>query len=286
MLATSETKVKNYTGSRIFVPMIVYPNAKINLGLRVLSKRSDGYHELQTVMLPIPLVDILEISQADRFEVYSSGLPIPQDGTPGLVEKAYKLMQKKHDIGPVRFHLRKQIPIGAGLGGGSSDAAFTLKLLNQWFNIGLGVQDLEQMAAQLGSDCAFFVKNVPAFCSGRGEVLEPLEFDGKEIYLALYNPGIHVSTSMAYSLVEPKETPLLSRDLGNQKLWQENYPNDFELPMGERFPEIQQAIETLKNLGAFYAAMSGSGSSYYGFFEGVNDTLPKAGLMYFGKIQP
>lgn len=138
--------------------MIVYPNAKINLGLRVLGKRSDGYHDIQSIMLPIPLFDILEITASEVFDYHATGLPLPQDGSVGLVEKAYQILQQAYGIGPVRIHLRKQIPIGAGLGGGSSDAAFTLKALNEWYSLQLATHELQAFAAQLGSDCPFLLR--------------------------------------------------------------------------------------------------------------------------------
>ncbi|MFM7664098.1 MAG: 4-(cytidine 5'-diphospho)-2-C-methyl-D-erythritol kinase [Bacteroidota bacterium] len=264
--------------------MIVYPNAKINLGLRVLRKRSDGYHDIQSIMLPIPLYDILEITASEVFEYHATGLSIPQDGSAGLVEKAYQLLQQAYGIGPVRIHLRKQIPIGAGLGGGSSDAAFTLKALNEWFSLQLTTKDLHALASQLGSDCPFFIENVPAFSAGRGERLNPISIDLKDLYLALYNPGIHVSTAKAYGAVRPYPTPELSQEIGTCDTWQEKYINDFEMPIGEVHPKIADGISELKRQGAIYAAMSGSGSSYFGLFSIKPKNLISNHQVYLGPL--
>lgn len=262
--------------------MIVYPNAKINLGLRVLRKRSDGYHDIQSIMLPIPLYDILEITASEVFDYHATGLVIPQDGTVSLVEKAYQLLQQAYGIGPVRIHLRKQIPIGAGLGGGSSDAAFTLKALNEWYSLQLATHELQAFAAQLGSDCPFFIENTPAFSEGRGEVLSPISLNLNSMHVALYNPGIHVSTALAYGVVQPSATPELSRDASNPSTWQDQYINDFEIPIGKLHPEIAKGIVELKQHGAFYAAMSGSGSSYFGLFLNKPLNLNEKHLIYLG----
>ena len=264
--------------------MIVYPNAKINLGLRVLRKRSDGYHDIQSIMLPIPLYDILEITASEVFEYHATGLSIPQYGAAGLVEKAYQLLQQAYGIGPVRIHLRKQMPIGAGLGGGSSDAAFTLKALNEWFSLNLTTKELQALASQLGSDCPFFIENVPAFSAGRGERLNPISIDLIDLYIGLYNPGIHVSTAKAYGAVRPYLTPELSQETGACDTWQEKYINDFEMPIGEVHPEIAEGISELKRQGALYAAMSGSGSSYFGLFSKRPDRLNEKHLILVSSL--
>jgi len=264
--------------------MIVYPNAKINLGLRVLRKRSDGFHDIQSIMLPIPLFDILEITASEVFEYHATGLSIPQGGASALVEKAYQLLQKAYGIGPVRIHLRKQIPIGAGLGGGSSDAAFTLKALNEWFSLQLTTRELQELASQLGSDCPFFIENVSAFSEGRGEVLSRISLDLNNLHVAVYNPGIHVSTAKAYGAVSPYPTPELSQETGTCDTWQKKYINDFEIPIGELHPEIADGISELKRQGAMYAAMSGSGSSYFGLFSKRPDSLNEKHLILLGSL--
>jgi 4-diphosphocytidyl-2-C-methyl-D-erythritol kinase len=264
--------------------MILFPNAKINLGLRVLRKREDGYHDLDTLMLPIPLYDILEFSPADEVQFVQSGAAIPEDGKKTSTELAYHILKDAFGIGPVRIHLRKQIPIGAGLGGGSSDAAFALKGLNEWFSLNLSIPQLEQFALELGSDCPFFIQNTPAHAQGRGEILRPIDWDVRPYYLVLYNPGIHVSTAMAYGAVTPKYRDDFCRFPKETHLWQAHYVNDFEEPVGRMFPEIQRGIEMLKANGAIYAGMSGSGSSYFGIFEEKNNRIPEEGLIYSGRL--
>ena len=264
--------------------MIVYPNAKINLGLRILRKREDGFHDIESIMIPVPLYDIIELSVSEAFSYRQTGIEIPSDGSLGLVERAYELMKNKYGIGPVAIHLRKQIPIGAGLGGGSSDAAFTLKALNEWFSLQLTTKELQVLASQLGSDCPFFIENDPAFSAGRGERLNPISIDLKDLYIALYNPGIHVSTAEAYGAVRPYPTPELSQETGACDTWQEKYINDFEMPIGEVHPEIAEGISELKRQGALYAAMSGSGSSYFGLFSKRPDRLNEKHLILEGSL--
>jgi len=268
--------------------MIVFPNAKINLGLKILGKRNDGFHALETLMIPIPLYDVLEVTDHPYFEYDASGVSLPSNEGPSLCEKAYALLKRSHHIGPVRIHLRKQIPIGAGLGGGSSDAAFTLLALNQLFDLGCSKAELETYAATLGSDCPFFIRNEPALASGRGEVLEGIALDLKGVFLALYNPEIHMSTSDAYASLDSstfgKRLPL--DRLTEKKYWQEDLVNDFELPAVTKHLAIKEGIKALKEAGAFYAALSGSGSSFYGLFLDPNSLLklPDKHLIYKGVI--
>jgi 4-diphosphocytidyl-2-C-methyl-D-erythritol kinase len=250
--------------------MILYPNAKINLGLNILEKRNDGYHNIETVMIPIPVFDVLELTESNDFEMIYSGIPLPMDGKPGLCEMAYQSFCRKHPIPPVRIHLRKQIPIGAGLGGGSSDAAFTLLGLNEMFEVGLSKQDLMDMAAEIGSDCAFFIQNQPCLATGRGEILHPISLDLDNLYIVLIHPDLHISTKEAYAKVVP-EVPkyaLGKRIHFPQQDWQACLPNDFEPGLALQYPEIADGISRLKEAGAFYAALSGSGSSYFGLFTG------------------
>lgn len=247
--------------------MILYPNAKINLGLRVLNKREDGFHDIETIMIPIPVYDILEFTESHSLEWVSSGLPIPNEGK-SLVLKAYELLNSKFKMGPLRIHLRKQIPIGAGLGGGSSDAAFTLLGLNEWFHLGITKDELRTLASELGSDCAFFIENTPALATGRGEKLASLNMDLSRFHVVLCNPGIHISTAIAYSSIVPNPVSMnVSKDiLEKETVWHKHFLNDFERIMSEKHPLIGAGIMQLKQNGAFYAAMSGSGSSYFGLF--------------------
>ncbi len=200
----------------------------------------------------------------------------------GLVESAYELMKNKYGIGPVAIHLRKQIPIGAGLGGGSADAAFTLKGLNAWFDLGLSPETLAHLAAELGSDCPFFIANQPALATGRGEQLHPMNVNLSGLYIAIYNPGIHVSTAMAYGSIIPNPTNSIDHKIKSLPEWQGYYVNDFEKPVALAHPEISMGIQYLIQEGAIYAAMSGSGSSYLGVFENPPINLGTKGLLYVG----
>ncbi len=250
--------------------MISFPNAKINLGLHITSKRKDGYHEIETCMVPIPLLDALEmIIDPKKTSFNSTGIPIPGGEQENLILKAYQLLKKDFPNLPhLNIHLHKNIPIGAGLGGGSSDAAFALKLMNHLFDLILDDFFLEEYAAELGSDCAFFIENTPKIASGRGEVLEPVELDLTGVHLILVNPGIHIGTKEAYSGVTPK-TPkvILSEVLADRRRWKEELVNDFEKSIFPNHPEIADIKAKLYDSGAFYAAMSGSGSSVFGLFE-------------------
>jgi 4-diphosphocytidyl-2-C-methyl-D-erythritol kinase len=262
--------------------MILFPNAKINLGLRILRKREDGFHDIESIMIPVPLYDIIELSASEAFSYRQTGIDIPSDGRLGLVESAYRLMKNRYGIGPVAIHLRKQIPIGAGLGGGSADAAFTLKGLNDWFDLRLSTETLEQLAAELGSDCPFFIANQPALATGRGEHLHPMNVDLSGLYIAIYNPGIHVSTASAYGSIIPNPANSIGHQIKALQEWQAYYVNDFEKPVTTAHPEISQGIQYLIQEGAIYAAMSGSGSSYLGIFENPPINLTAKGLLYVG----
>ncbi|MEY5132761.1 MAG: hypothetical protein RLZZ198_765 [Bacteroidota bacterium] len=264
--------------------MILYPNAKINLGLRILRKREDGFHDIESIMIPVPIYDIIEISASVDFSYIQSGIDIPSNGSLGLVERAYMLMKDRYGIGPVAIHLRKQIPIGAGLGGGSADAAFTIKGLNEWFDLGLSTETLEHLAAELGSDCPFFIANQPALAKGRGEELHPMNVNLSGLYIAIYNPGIHVSTASAYGSIVPNPMHSIDYQIKALHEWQAYYVNDFEKPVALAHPEISEGIEYLTEKGAFYAAMSGSGSSYLGIFENLPSNLTTNGLLYVGPV--
>ena len=249
--------------------MIFFPPAKINLGLKVLYKRADGYHELETCMLPVPMYDILEILPAKEFSFHQTGLTFEGANTDNLCIRAYDLLANDHTLPPVYMHLRKIIPMGAGLGGGSSDAAWVLKGLNSLFDLGLSDNELENYAAQLGSDCPFFIADVPQMAGGRGEILRPAEINLSGYYLKLVNPGLHVSTAEAYAGVHFSEAyPTLESLLTQSiKSWRGNVVNDFERSVFERYPEIEQIKEQMYAEGAVFALMSGSGSTVYGLYE-------------------
>ena len=249
--------------------MITFPNAKINLGLNIVRKREDGYHDIESCFYPIPWHDSLEILEAASFSFRSYGLEIPGDASSNLCVKAYQLLMEEFDLPPVAIHLLKQIPMGAGMGGGSVDGAFTLLQLNQLFELGLGTQKLENYALQLGSDCPFFIRNSPCIATGRGEQLVEINLNLGGYYLALYNPGIHISTREAYAGVSPE---LPSRSIGDilkrpLNEWKEALINDFENAIFPNHPSIEALKNYMYAAGALYASMTGSGSTVYGIFQ-------------------
>lgn len=268
--------------------MILYPPAKINLGLNILRKRNDGYHDIDTCMVEIPFTDILEVTKADSFEFLQTGIKISGGGS-NLCEKAYQLLQNEFQIGPVRIHLRKQIPVGAGLGGGSADATFTLLALNELFHLQLSTDKLKQFASELGSDCPFFVDGLPQIAQGRGEILSSVELDLSNVFLVLLNPGIHVGTKEAYEGVSVSEdVPCVEETVQKpMNQWKEFLKNDFETSVFQRYPEIQTLKESLYQSGAIYASMSGSGSSVFGLFtnEVAAMNFNSTHLIYKGRFK-
>lgn len=261
---------------RIFVStMICFPNAKINLGLNIVEKRSDGFHTIQSVFYPVPLCDALEVIEntetgAPRFSMSTSGIPIPGDTNDNLCYYAYHLIAKDYPLPNVKVHLHKHIPIGAGLGGGSADAAFFIRLLNDKFGLGLAWGEMHHYAKQLGSDCSFFVSNKPAFVEGKGDEYESVNLELKGHHILLIYPNIHINTAKAYSGVKPKaairslEADILSLPIEE---WKNHIHNDFEDSIFPQFPELKSIKQQLYAQGAVYAAMSGSGSTVYGIFK-------------------
>jgi 4-diphosphocytidyl-2-C-methyl-D-erythritol kinase len=251
--------------------MIVFPNCKINIGLYVTSKRADGFHSLESLFFPVPWHDVLEVvhQQEEGIAWSTSGLIIPGDPHEYLCVKAYHLMQQRHGITGVCAHLHKILPMGAGLGGGSSDAAFMLKALNSLFELHLSETILESYAAELGSDCPFFVRNQAAFVTGRGELLQPspLSLTGK--YIVLLHPELHISTRQAFQRLTPRPAPFCLQDLTALPFseWQKSVSNDFEPAVFSDHPQVAALKTTLLAHGAFYASMSGSGSAVYGLFH-------------------
>jgi 4-diphosphocytidyl-2-C-methyl-D-erythritol kinase len=252
--------------------MIAYPNAKINLGLNILRKRPDGFHDIETVFYPIALFDVLEIILAEdgQFSFISAGEEIPGDHQQNLCIKAFELLQSRgYPVAPVRIMLEKRIPVGSGLGGGSSDGAFTLKMLNELFTLGLGLNQLAELAAGLGSDCPFFLHNAPMLASGRGEILSPVAVSLSGSRIAVVIPPVRVSTATAYSKVTPRAPVLAVREVPGKPVteWKGALVNDFEDTVFSEFPRIGEAKEQLYELGAVYASLSGSGSAVYGIFR-------------------
>lgn len=258
--------------------MIVFPNCKINLGLHIISRRDDGFHNLKTLFYPISLRDSLEIVPVlGRNDIFSSsGMEIPRSNHKNLCEQALDLVREAFRFPRVHIHLHKNIPIGAGLGGGSSDAVFTLLLLNQLFNLGIPAETMHMMAEKLGSDCPFFLENKPCLARGRGEILESFTIQLKGYYLVLAMPDIHVSTREAFSGIIPKEPSIdLAKWLKTPPSnWKKKILNDFEQSVFNKHPRIGEIKNIFYDYDAVYASMSGSGASVYGIFSHKpDDTL-------------
>ncbi|MDR1337036.1 MAG: 4-(cytidine 5'-diphospho)-2-C-methyl-D-erythritol kinase [Tannerella sp.] len=249
--------------------MLCFPNAKINIGLHVLRRRDDGYHEIETVFYPVPLRDALEAVPAEAFAFHACGLPLNVAAKDNLVWKALKLLEQRYAIPPLEIYLRKCIPDGAGLGGGSADAAFMLKLLNDCVALRLSDTELETLVAMLGADCPFFIRNRPLLASGTGNVFEPVDLSLKGYTLRIVKPDVSVSTKEAYSWIKPSVPQVSLKDAVSQPVseWKHLLTNDFEAGVCRRRPVIGQIREQLYAGGAVYAAMSGSGSSVYGLFD-------------------
>lgn len=253
--------------------MIAFPNCKINIGLRVTENRSDGFHNIESVLFPIPWSDALEIIPAENttgeLEFKTSGIRVFGAKDSNLCSKAYQLLAADFQLPAVKMHLHKIIPIGAGLGGGSSDSAHTLILLNKIFQLHLSDEKLESYAAKLGSDCPFFIRNRPVFTFGKGDEFENITLKLKDYFLVLIKPRMHINTAEAYSWINPQKQETSLKELIKLpvKQWKEAIENDFEKPVFERHPSIRNIKSRLYKLGAIYASMSGSGSTVYGIFE-------------------
>jgi 4-diphosphocytidyl-2-C-methyl-D-erythritol kinase len=251
--------------------MLSFPNAKINLGLAVIAKRPDGYHAIETVFYPIRLYDALEIVPVrdEKTTFIQTGFAVGGDPQDNLVMKAYRLLKAQYNLPEIAIYLRKNIPFGAGLGGGSADAAFMLKLLNDFFTLDLSVRELEKYAGQIGADCPFFIQNQPVFAEETGNVFTPVNISLKGYYLVLVKPDIHVSTQEAYARVKPQPRKESILDIIHYPLvrWKEKLVNDFEWGVFAQYPETGEIKKRLYDAGAIYASLSGSGSSIFGIFE-------------------
>lgn len=268
--------------------MVSFPNCKINLGLHILGKREDGFHNLQTVFYPLAFKDVLEVipSKNTAIEFTVTGLAVDGNAADNLCVKAYHLIKKDFPQLPaVKIHLHKAIPLGAGLGGGSADAAFMLRLLNEKFKLNISTDQLINYALQLGSDCPFFILNKPCFATGRGEVLETISVDLSAYTFVLINPGIHINTGWAFSKITPALPVQSLKAIIQQPIntWKEELKNDFESAVFTAHPDIKAIKETLYAHGAIYAAMSGSGSTVYGIFNKPADIPRFEKLNYFIK---
>ena len=261
--------------------MITFPNAKINIGLNIVEKRTDGYHNLETIFYPINLQDALEVKpltdSEDAYDLHVMGNAIEGPAESNLVVKAYELLAKDFDIPAVDIHLFKHIPTQAGLGGGSADCAFMIKLLNEKFKLGLDLDQMEAYAAKLGADCAFFVRNEPVFATGIGNIFEPIRVSLSGHYIVLVKPDIAVPTRDAFALVKPRRPEVSLKELIQQPLatWKDTIKNDFEESVFAKYPEIAAIKDELYDLGAVYASMSGSGSAVYGIFDHFIEDIDK-----------
>ena len=249
--------------------MITFPNAKINIGLNITEKRADGYHNLETIFYPVELCDALEFVVDEETKFACSGLEIEGNPDNNLIIKAYKLLQEEFDLPHLNIHLHKTIPMGAGLGGGSSDAAFMLKMLNEEFKLNLTSEELQAKAVKLGADCAFFVENRPVLAKGIGNIFEPTCVDLSGYQIVLIKPEVHVSTAEAYGGCKPQRWTMPLEEVIKLPIteWKHHIHNDFEKTVFVAHPELAEIKEMLYNKGAIYAAMSGSGSTIYGIFE-------------------
>jgi 4-diphosphocytidyl-2-C-methyl-D-erythritol kinase len=248
--------------------MILYPNAKINLGLNILSKRKDGFHNLISVFYPVyNYFDVLEIIPAKKFLFTSSGINIP--GKINLCEKAYDLMSSRYNIDPIHIHLHKKIPIGSGLGGGSSDASFVLKGINQLFNLNIDTKILENNSLEIGADCPFFIQNKVKLVSGVGDILNDIAIDLSEYEIRIINTGIHISTKDAFSEIICDDTNNSIQNLAILPIekWKDIITNDFEKNLFKKYPKIKESKQKLYESGAVYSSMTGTGSAVYGVFK-------------------
>ncbi|MVN91324.1 4-(cytidine 5'-diphospho)-2-C-methyl-D-erythritol kinase [Mucilaginibacter aquatilis] len=254
--------------------MIIFPNAKINIGLNITERRADGYHNIESVFYPLMIKDVLEIIESDTLQFQSSGIAIPGSVESNLCLKAYNLLKNDFPQLPyVSIHLHKNIPIGAGLGGGSADAAFFIKLMNETFKLGLEDEHMMNYARKLGADCAFFISNKPLYAFNKGDEFESVALDLAPYSLALVMPPVHVSTAQAYNGVIPRLPSAALKELIKLPVtdWIERIKNDFEPHIFEAFPIIEKVKSALYDAGALYASMSGSGASVFGIFESTPD---------------
>ncbi|MDR2776056.1 MAG: 4-(cytidine 5'-diphospho)-2-C-methyl-D-erythritol kinase [Tannerella sp.] len=267
--------------------MICFPNAKINLGLHITGKRSDGFHNIETIFYPVPLTDALEAVKANETSFKQTGLKIHSTAEDNLVMKAYAFLSKKYHVPPLEIHLKKAIPSGAGLGGGSADAAFSLKLINDLCNLSIPDRELEKMAASIGADCPFFIRNIPVIATGKGNIFKPVDISLESCLIYIVKPPVAVSTKEAYAMITPQK-PAFSLDrLASLPVseWKNALVNDFEHRIIEKYPIIGEIKDTLYALGAEYASMSGSGSAVFGLFKTtVSPNFPNC-FIWKGKLR-
>jgi 4-diphosphocytidyl-2-C-methyl-D-erythritol kinase len=265
--------------------MISFPNGKINIGLTVLDKREDGFHNIESIFYPVNWLDALEIISSSKFNFQTSGIEINGPGENNLCVKAYRFLQQEFDLPPINIYLLKNIPLGAGLGGGSSDAAFLLKMMNEFFELKLPHEKLLQLSGSIGSDCAFFVDNKPSLVSGKGEVQQPVDLSLAGYFVVLVYPGIQVDTSTAYRKLDLQRSEKIQHETFPSSIalaeiikqpiasWKEQVLNEFEPIIFTDFPKLAVLKDQLYQSGALYASLSGSGSTIYGIYK-EKPTLP------------
>jgi len=251
--------------------MICFPNCKINLGLSITEKRTDGFHNIETVFYPVNVCDALEISvsKSNKTDFVIDGLDIKGSLNDNLCLKAYDILKKDFDLPELKLHLIKRIPLGAGLGGGSSNAAFTIKMLNDLFSLKMNESLMMNYAKNLGSDCAFFIKNKAVYAFGKGDEFEDIELDISKYKIAIIKPEVHISTPLAYSKIIPLKKNRSVKEIIKMPVtdWKNYLVNDFEKPIFEMYPVVREIKNKLYHLGAEYASMSGSGSAVFGLFK-------------------
>jgi 4-diphosphocytidyl-2-C-methyl-D-erythritol kinase len=272
-----------------FAAMILFPNAKLNIGLNVVSQRPDGFRNLESCFYPVQWCDALEILPADATQFNLSGIPVPGDAQTNLCLKAYELLRADYNLAPVVMHLHKNIPIGAGLGGGSADAAFALRLLNELFGLNLTTAQLQEYARGLGSDCAFFIWNQPVFATGRGDVFQDISLDLTGYGCTVVYPDLHITTAEAFGQLVPQAPaqPLLDTLQQDISTWKDTVKNDFEKALFPRYPVLGELKAELYRQGALYASMTGSGSAVFGLFapgQAMEPTFPAAYRVWHGLL--
>ncbi len=270
--------------------MVSFPNAKINLGLAIIEKRSDGFHTIESCFYPVQWVDALEIMPSKELSFSASGIEIPGTSDSNLCLKVYQTVKKDFDLPPVSFHLLKNIPIGAGLGGGSSDAAFTIKSLNELFDLRLSTAQMEDYLRPLGSDCAFFVNNKPVMAHEKGDQFSALNLSLKDYFVAIVYPALHISTKEAYSGIKPQKPAVSIEDSLKLPIedWNYTLKNDFEDALFPTYPILKDIKEVLYSKGAIYASLTGSGSAIYGIFEkkiDLKNTFPSTFKLWEGQFE-
>ncbi len=258
--------------------MILFPNAKINIGLNITEKRTDGFHNIETIFYPVNIYDILEFVENkdnNKIEFTNTGIKINIPDKNNLVLRAYNLLKKDFDIPVLKIHLHKLIPFGAGTGGGSADASFMMIALNVKFNLNISEKKLEEYASEIGSDCAFFIKNKPVYAYGKGNKFRDINLSLKKYFLLLVKPKISVATKDAYKEVLPQkpETNLMQLIKQPIRMWKNTIKNDFEEIIFKKYPEIEEIKNKLYSAGAIFALMSGSGASVFGIFKEIPDNL-------------